>query len=195
MADPRPEKTAQEAVQDTTRKMTEETGRVTRAMADAGERAGRANVELLQSNAETIQKVLQSGSELASELTARSTDQFARALGLTGHEAQQATQQSSRNMALIAQSSTVLANGMQNISTEWFGFVRKRAEQNIGALDALMRCRTPQELMALQSDLIRDGLQDLIQSTRKIAEVSVRMTDEASRKMAEAGSEAARRAA
>jgi hypothetical protein len=195
MAEQRPDKTAQEAVQDTTRKMTDETARVTRAIADAGERAGRANVEILQSNAETFQKVLQSGSELASQLTARSSDQFARAFGLTGSEAQQATQQSSRNLALIAQSSTVLAHGIQNISTEWFGFVRKQVEQNVGTLDALMRCRTPQEFMAVQSDLVRGSLNDLIQSTRKIAEVSVRMTDEATRKMAEAGGEAARRAA
>jgi phasin family protein len=84
---------------------------------------------------------------------------------------------------------------MQNISTEWFGFVRKQVEQNVGTLDALMRCRTPQEFMAVQSDLVRGSLNDLIQSTRKIAEVSVRMTDEATRKMAEAGGEAARRAA
>ena len=84
---------------------------------------------------------------------------------------------------------------MQNISTEWFGFVRKQVEQNVNALDALMRSRTPQEIMAVQSDLVRGSLHDLIQSTRKIAEVSVRMTDEATRKMAEAGGEAARRAA
>jgi phasin family protein len=106
-------------------------------------------------------------------------------LGLSGEEAQQAAQQSSRNFGAIIQSSAVLTQGAQDISREWFDFARKRMEENLSLLEALTRCRTPQDLAAVQTNVVRDNLEDLLQSTKRIADVSVRIADEAVRKIAE----------
>ncbi len=180
---PRPDEKITQVGHETAHKTTEETVRVARSAAAASERAARAGADVLQRNAETVQQVWQSGSDMATRLTERSADQVARVFGLSGEEAQQAAQQSTRNIEAIVQSSTVIAEGVQTISREWLDFVRHRMENNINRLESLMRCRSPQDLAVVQSDLVRDSLEGFLQSTRRIAEVSVRMADEAVRKM------------
>jgi phasin family protein len=200
MANPRHEKEATRHEKETvgqtvTRKMADETSSAVRTMADLGERAARAGSDVIQQNAEAAQQAWQSASEVATRLTERSTEQFAFAFGIMGGEAQQkAAQRSSRNLEAIVQSSAILASGAQSISHEWFDFARNRTEQNFGRLDAMMHCRTPQEITAVQIEVVRENLEDLLQSTRRIAEVSMQTVDEAVRKMTESV-EAARRAA
>jgi phasin family protein len=174
-----------EAARKATRKTAEETSRAAQAAADAGAEAARAGADLLQRNAETIQDVWKSGSKVASQLTERSMEGIARAFGITGERAEQAAQQSSRNLECIVQSGTILAGGMQNISREMLEFTRNRMEQNLHRVDALANCRTPQEIFAAQSDLMRDSLEDFVQSTRRISEISMQMADEAARKISD----------
>jgi hypothetical protein len=167
--------------QNATRKMADEASRAARAMADVSERTARAGAEMVQRNAEAIQQAWQSGNELAT----RSTEQFARALGITGEEAQNARQQSLRNLEVIAQSNTTLAQGVQSISLECFEFARRRMAHNLDWFDAFMRCRTAQELIAVQSDFVRDNLEDVLQISRRMAELSIRMADQEIRNVSE----------
>jgi len=168
-----------------TRKATEETSRAARAAADAGAGAARAGADLFQRNAETMQEAWRSGSKMASQLTEQSVQGFARAFGMSGERAEQAAAQSSRNMECFVQSGTVIAGAMQNISREMIDFTRKRVEQNLQRVDALANCRTPQEILAAQSDLFRDNLEDFVQSMRRISEISAEMADEAARRMSD----------
>jgi hypothetical protein len=161
--------------------MADETSRAARTMADVSERTARTGADLVQRNAEAIQQAWQSGSELAT----RSTEQFARALGITGEEAQNARQQSLRNLEALAQSNTTLAQAGQKISLECFEFARKRMAHNLDWFDAFMRCHTPQELAAVQSDFVRDNLEDLLQTSRRMAELWIRMADEEVRNVIE----------
>jgi hypothetical protein len=167
--------------QNTTRKMADETSRVARTMADFGERSAQAGADMVQRNAEAIQEAWQSGSELAT----RSTELFARALGITGEDAQKTRQQSLRNLEAIGQSNTTLAQAVQKISLECFEFARKRMAHNLDWFDAFMRCRTLQELTAVQSDFVRDNLEDLLQTVRRMAELSIRMADQEVRNVTE----------
>lgn len=184
MADPRPDaKTVTQNGQEAVRKA-----------ADEGVRVTRAGAEAMQRNAKTVEDAWRSGSDLAMRITEQSADQFSRIFGLSGEEAQRAAQTSSRNLHALLQSSTLLAETAQNISREWFEFARARLEHNLSQIEALLRARTPQDLAALQSELLRDNLEGWLQSTRRIAELSARMSDEAARKIGDTV-EQARRAA
>jgi hypothetical protein len=186
MANPRQaEKDMGQMGHDATRKVAEETSRAARTAADLGARATGAGADMMERSAETVQQAWQSGATMATQLTERSMEQFARAFGITGESAQHAARQSSRNLESIVQSGTILANGLQNISREWLDFARNRMQQNLNRADSLLNCRTPQELLAAQSDLLRDNLEDFVQSTRRIAELSMQMADEAVRKMSD----------
>jgi hypothetical protein len=201
MANPRQDEKmahAYQSAQDTTRrvgeKAAEQASRMGRAAADAGEGMARAGADLLQHNAETVQNAWQSGLDMVTKMTERSTDQFARTFGLSGDEAQNAMQQSTRNVEALLQSTNVLARGIGGISREWFEFVRGRMEHNLSRMDDLMRCRTPQDFAALHSEFLRDNVEGMLQSSRRLAELSLQVADNAAKKMTENG-EAARRAA
>jgi len=184
MANPRQaEKDVSQAAHEAARKMAEETSRAARTAAEASAGATRASADMIARNAETVEQAWQSGSEMAAQLTERSIDQIARAFGISGESAQHATQQSARNLESIVQSGTILAGGLQNISREWVDFTRKRIQQNLQHVDALANCRTPHELIAAHSDLLRDNMEDFVHSARRIAEISAQMAEEAARKM------------
>ena len=184
MANPRQvEREANETTKETARKIAEETGRATRTAAEAGAGAARAGADMFQRNAATAQHAWDSGSKMASDLVEQSMQRVARTFGVAGENAQQATQQSARNAEAIVELGTIIAGGMQIISRELIEFARKRMEQNLQLADAVMGCRTPQEFIAAQTNLVRDNLEDFVQSTRRIAEISMEMADEAARRI------------
>jgi hypothetical protein len=195
MANPRSEHDVEHEMQDTIRTVAEQTGRAGRMMADVGERTFQAHAELFQRNAETLQDVMQSGNELASRLTSRSADQFAKAIGVGGGEAETAVEQSTRNLHAVVRSGAALSKNAQSISKHWFDFMHRQIEQCMDHMDTLMRCRTPQELAAVQSEAMRDHLNGLIETTRRTADLSAQAANEASRHIAEAAESVARRAA
>jgi phasin family protein len=177
-ARPDEKKTAQEA------RVSDEMNRTAQTAAEVSERAARASAELMQRNTQIVQQAWEMSSKMAAQLTQQSIDQLARTFGISGEEAQKTAQQSARNLEAIIGSSAALAEGVQNISQEWFEFAQSRVGQNFDRFNSLARCRTPQDLTAVQGEMIQADLQPLLKSARRTAEISARMTDNATRKLA-----------
>jgi hypothetical protein len=149
------------------------------AASAAGDQAMRAGVELMQRNAETVQRAFQCGARLAARFTELSADQFGRAFGISGGSAEEAAQQSSRNVEAIVQSSAVLTEITQHLCEEWADIARARVDRGFERLDAFLQCRTPQDFTALQSELLRDNMETFLGYARKAGEHSVRLAGEA----------------
>jgi hypothetical protein len=113
---------------------------------------------------------------------------------VSGEGAEKATQQSSRNIEAMARSTSILAQGLQDVSREYLDLWRKITARSLGSLEELSRLRTPQEMLATQSEIIRDNVQEFLHTARRTAETSIKIADEATRGIAEAA-ELARRAA
>jgi phasin family protein len=77
-----------------------------------------------------------------------------------------------------------MTRSLQDLSRELIALAEEHLCRNVDALGAMSRCRSIQELFALQSELLRDNLQQTLESTRRVAEVSTRMSSEATRTMA-----------
>jgi phasin family protein len=58
---------------------------------------------------------------------------------------------------------------------------QRRWQRNLDGLNALARCRSLQDLVAVQSSLIRDNLEQTLENSRRMAELTLQMADEASR--------------
>ena len=67
-----------------------------------------------------------------------------------------------------------------------FGLVQDRVQKNIEAVSRIAGTRSVQDFVAVQSDLARDTLQQVIETNKRIAEVSLRTADEAARAIQQA---------
>ena len=166
-------KAADEAAR-TARTVTDEAARV-------GEQTARAGVDIANRGTETARNVLESGLNTATQSFQRINDQFTQALGFNGPQAEELTRRSSQNLQAVFQASTALVRGAQEVSYEVFGLVQDRVQKNIDAVNRLAGTRSVQDFVAVQSDLVRDGLQQVIDTNKRIAEGSLRIADEAGR--------------
>jgi phasin family protein len=86
----------------------------------------------------------------------------------------------------MLESTTIITDGLQDLSGEWLRFAQERLEQNMEHLDQLFGCRSPHEYIALQTRIARENFEAMLQSARRASERSTRSADEAARKMSEA---------
>jgi len=166
-------------------KAADEAARTARTVADeagrVGEQTARAGADVFRRGTETARDNLQQGLNTATQTFQRINDQFTQALGFSGPQAEELTRRSSQNIQAVSQASSVLMKGAQEVSQEVFGLVQDRVQKNIDAVSRIAGTRSVQDFVAVQSDLARDGLQQVIDTNKRIAEVSLRTADEAAR--------------
>jgi hypothetical protein len=138
-----------------------------------------------ESTAGAVEQLWRSGLDIASHFAGQSSSQMARSMGLSDEKAQEAAERSSRNIDAIVHSSRAYANVFQGISRELSSLCRERMDRNLEKMNDMMRSRTPQELIAAQSDLFRENLEGFLQGSKRVAEASVRVADQATRQLTE----------
>jgi hypothetical protein len=53
-------------------------------------------------------------------------------------------------------------------------------------MNELWRCRTPQEVAAVQTEFLRESMENVLQSGRRMADMSLRAVDDAGRQITQA---------
>ena len=176
---------AEEVARETTRKAADQAARSAREMSDAAERAARTGAETARRNSEQLLSSWRSSTDAANQIAERSLDRWSKMFGLTGETATQAIQQSFGNTQAMLETTTMIADGMRDLSGEWTRFVQERTEQNLEHFERLMASRSMQEWMLSQSQIVRDQLECFLQATRRTSERSTQLADEAARKLSE----------
>jgi phasin family protein len=110
----------------------------------------------------------------------RAADEFGRVFGLGG-QGDELARQATENLGAVTEAGSVLMRGFQDVSKEWLELAQERLRTNVEGLAKLAKCRSFPDLAALQSELVRENLQQMIDNTRRIAERSLRVADEAAR--------------
>ena len=117
----------------------------------------------------------------------RSTEQFGRTLGLSGDGAQQATERSTRNVQTMLYASTAAANVMggsvSRVSSSLFK--QPGRDRTWTVMNELWSCRTPQDVAAVQSDMLRETVGTVLESSHRIADMSLKLADDAGRQINE----------
>jgi hypothetical protein len=151
--------------------------RVTEGVADTM----KAGVEGAQTMAKTMQETVGNSLGTLSEMARRSTEQAVQLFGLPSGNAEDLTNQTSENLRAVTQSGTALARGLQDVSREVFELSQKRLQRNLDGLNQIARCRSISDLVAAQSSLLRDNLEQTLDNSRRIAELTIQVTEEATR--------------
>jgi phasin family protein len=195
MAHPRQEEktahVAEETVRRTGEKAAEQTRRIGLAATQVGDEIAQVSANLFQQNAEMLQNTWRLEVDMATTVFSRSLDELGRPLGLSGQEAQGAIERSARNAHTILQFANAVTKGMNEISREYFDFVRHRFENNMDHMNELWRCRNPQEIAALHTEVARDTVASVLESGRRMADMSLRVVDDAKKPIAESMGRAA----
>jgi phasin family protein len=195
MANPRHDDRSAHSARETVRQIGErtadETRRVGESAVDAGQDLARVGADVMQRNAEIFQNTLRFGLETVAAVMGRSSDQLSRTLGLSGDEVHEATERSTRSAASILHSTSAAAQGVSGMSQEYFAFIRQQIETSIDQMNKFSRCRTPQDLAAVQTEFVQQMLESAIQSGRRIADLSLKVADDAARQMSSSEKRAA----
>jgi len=141
----------------------------------------RAGVESAQTMAQATQEAVFNSFNAFSELARRSTGQTLPMGGRPEGELQGLTEEAAHNLRAVAQSSTALARGLQEVSREVVARSQQRLQRNLDSLQALARCRSMSDFVEVQSSLLRDNLEQTVENSRRIAELTLQMTDEATK--------------
>ena len=140
-----------------------------------------AGAEGAQTVARTVQEAVQTGLSTASEMARLSTEQAMQLFSTRKGDSRSLGDETSQNLQAVAQSGTVLARGVQEVSREWFELSQKRLQKNLDGLSSLAQCRSVPDFIAVQTSLIRDNLEQTFDNSRRMADLTMQLADEASR--------------
>lgn len=163
--------------------------------ADAAREGVNKIVDLNERAAENTKHIVQRGVETASHQAREAADRFSRTLGYTGEGSERLARQSKQNMEAVVRCGTVLTQAFQDTSRIWLELSQKQWQRNLDGLNKLARAKSVQEYSAIQSELVREGLQSMVQDGKAITETSARAIEEASKTfsgIAQQGSASAR---
>ncbi|PVE21073.1 hypothetical protein DC522_28610 [Microvirga sp. KLBC 81] len=141
----------------------------------------RAGLEGLETMARTLQEVAERSVGAVSELACRASGQSMQGFGLADGELYGLTAETSQNLRAVAKTSTALAHAVEEVSREWIRLSERRLRQNLDGLQALARCRSTTEFLAVQSSFVLDNLEWSVEASRRFAEIAIRMADEATK--------------
>lgn len=141
-----------------------------RSVADGAQRAAR-----------TTQDNVRAGLGTATEIAQRSTEHVAQLFSFTGKRTQDAAGQATGTMQAVAQSSTALVSGFQEVSRAYLEMTQTRFQKNVEALTELARCRSLPEFVAAQTSLVRDNIELTLANSQRLTELSVGIVEEATR--------------
>ncbi|WP_336487794.1 phasin family protein [Methylobacterium nigriterrae] len=141
-------------------------------------------VDLREQATENTKQIVQRSVETASQQAREVADRFTKTLGFTGEDSERLARQSKQNMEAVARCGTVLTQAFQDTSRNWFELGQKQWQRNLDGLSKLARARSVQEFAAVQSELVRESLQHIVQDSRAITETSARAVEEASKAFA-----------
>jgi len=139
------------------------------------------NKDISSEQIEQARDTMESGLNSTVQTFRRATDQFTQVLGLAGPQAEELAKRSSQNIEALSQASNVLVKGAQEFLREWFELVQEHMSKNIDAMNRLASCHSLQDLVSVQSDIARDRLGHTVESSRRLATISLRVADEAAR--------------
>ena len=70
---------------------------------------------------------------------------------------------------------SAVAAGLQDISQAWVDYAQQMMDRTTAATESLLKCRTFNDMLAIQAELMRGHLQAFLDQSSKLAEITNRM--------------------
>ena len=145
------------------------------------EQMARAGADTPHQDTEVEGTPMEGGLNTASLTLEHIAGQFMQALSLNGPHTEELAQRWSEKVQALAQASTIHGRGMQTDPQEVFGLVQDRLTKDIEAVTAILSSRLVQDVVAEQSDPVRQRLEEMIDVNRRMGELVIRIAEQMGR--------------
>lgn len=142
------------------------------ASIETAREGARQVADVTRQAAEVTQETIRTAVDTASRAFQGSAEQITRSFGLSDRQA-------THNIEAMTECSAVLVRGFQEISREWLSLAQHRLQRNLEGVQAIASCQNVQDVVAAQTELVRDNIKQIVENSRQIAESSVRVAEEA----------------
>jgi hypothetical protein len=129
---------------------------------------------------EIAEKVVDSQRRIADTLTeqgGRTLESVAQA----GEILRDATGAHTEDMTALLSSYSVVAKGMQEMQRTWFDAMQKSVQATAKAPETMMRCTTLSDLARTQRDLMRQGMEVLLDGNARLLRLAGKIAEDAAR--------------
>src|SRR3954465_1674948 len=157
-------------VADTAQENINKTAEQGKQFAEAARDGVNKMVDLREQATESTKQIGQKSVETASQQARAAADRFTKTLGFSGENSERLARQSKQNLEAVTRCGTVLTQAFQDASRSWFGLAQKQWQRNLDGMNKLVRAKSLQEFAAIQSELLREGLQHMVQDGKAITE-------------------------
>jgi hypothetical protein len=127
----------------------------------------------LDKAADAVEATAKEAAEAVDKETRTFADKVADAPDLTA-QALGALGRAAPEPAAISQATQAMASRMREFSHEWVQAFRDQATKNVETVARLAACRSPFDLVRLQTELAREGLADSVTLARRLNSASLR---------------------
>ncbi len=136
---------------------------------------------------ETVDQVVKASTEAATktvdkavEVTQEQTAVVAKA-GVDAFKAyEDAIAYGKDNFDAVLKANTLFTKGLQAINKEVLSVIQASVEENASITKKVFACTTVQDVVALQSDAVQEGYSKALDQSKKITDMSVKLTEDAS---------------
>jgi hypothetical protein len=168
------------------RKVVEATSRdMTRKNDAAAEQNLRKAAEDLRGTVRDASEAAGDTADVVRQASGRVVEQLDQVAATQEKAVKDVTGRTQQNLGVMMQTGVKLVDGYQAIMREWADYTRSAVQCNIEGMNSIMRARTPQDLIAAQSELLNAEVRVMLNSGVRISEATLRVAQDAARSNAE----------
>jgi hypothetical protein len=139
---------------------------------EAAEEVTQPSMDVLRTNVEAFQRAVTSTMDFMVHMVEQNANGPGHVSGNPTSKPNQLMQQWSGN----GETTSTMTGALSDIWGEWVSFIQKCARHNVDHWKVFFSCRTPQDFVKAQSELLRGDMEDVLESGRRIAEKSMRLS-------------------
>ncbi|MDH5750134.1 MAG: TIGR01841 family phasin [Rhodospirillales bacterium] len=133
---------------------------------------------------DAVESVVKAGNEAAAkglEQAVALTKEQVEAAAKTGSEVFRTVEDmvafSKANMDAVMASSSIFAKGIQDFNSLMFDLAQTSLEDSVAATQALLKCKSVTEAVEVQNDLVRNSYTKTVNDSRKLSDISARVSE------------------
>ena len=148
---------------------------------EAGQRAARNGVELMQGYADLFRSTVETTAGLMAQFAERNAGGHGQPFPHAESSVDQMRQPPPRSVEAVGMTNEAIGG----ILGEWMQLVQRQTQQNIHCWNLLVRCRRPQDVFFVQTEFLRCSADNVLQSWQRITNKSVGLSEDIANELTE----------